>query len=186
MITGVLLLAAGQGRRFGSDKRFATLADGRTLLEATLDALADTGLPVLTCLRGVDPRAADLLASQQQTCVQLPESARGMGSTLAAAMGTVPPHWQGLLVALADMPYIQSITYRRVAEALQPGGIVVPCLEGRRGHPVGFARCWFDELARLDGDSGARSLLAGHAAQVELLAVTDAGIHRDVDTPDDL
>jgi molybdenum cofactor cytidylyltransferase len=185
-MTGVLLLAAGQGRRFGSDKRFAVLADGRSLLEATLCALCDSRLPVLTCLQEGDEQAAALLKSQQLDAIHVPQSVGGMGSTLAAGVAAVPSQWQGVLVALADMPYIMPTTYRQLAQSLEPDGIVVPQYMGKRGHPVGFARCWFDELSRLEGDSGARNLLKHHAGQVRVLSVTDAGIHRDVDTPADL
>lgn len=46
-------------------------------------------------------------------------------------------------------------TYRRIADALRSGAsIAAPVCGGRRGHPVGFARHWFDSLAGLQGDQG--------------------------------
>jgi molybdenum cofactor cytidylyltransferase len=60
----------------------------------------------------------------------------------------------------------------------------VPFYQGQRGHPVGFGAEHGEALRGLDGDTGARALLA--ANRVARLDLDDPGILRDVDTPDDL
>lgn len=57
---------------------------------------------------------------------------------------------------------------------------------GRQGHPVVFGRTFWPELMRLTGDEGARSVLRSHRDCCVLLEVDDAGVLRDVDTPDAL
>jgi molybdenum cofactor cytidylyltransferase len=50
MTVGVIVLAAGRARRFGSDKRQALLPDGLQVLEALLGQINESGLPILVCL----------------------------------------------------------------------------------------------------------------------------------------
>ena len=73
-----------------------------------------------------------------------------------------------------------------MAGALAPHRICVPTWRGRRGHPVGFGKAYFDALRGLSGDRGARALLEVHADAVVAVPVEDAGILQDVDTREDL
>jgi len=95
----------------------------------------------------------------------------------------------GWIVALGDMPFIASATFAAVARALREGALIaapVHRTSDARGHPVGFSRSLYDELAGLDGDEGARSVVAHHRGDVSLIVVDDAGVTRDIDTPRDL
>ncbi|MET0442876.1 MAG: NTP transferase domain-containing protein, partial [Casimicrobiaceae bacterium] len=64
--------------------------------------------------------------------------------------------------------------------------IAAPEFDGRRGHPVAFSRRHGVALAGLEGDEGARAILAAHKASIRMLAVADAGVVRDVDRRDDI
>lgn len=185
MKVGVLLLAAGRGTRFGSDKRRARLPDGMPLLERSIANLAATGLPLRVALGPGDDALAQALAARGVETLRCTDAARGMGATLAAAVGQLPA-WDAVLVALGDMPWLRPASITAVAEAAAPDGICVPCHHGRRGHPVAFGARFLPELAVLDGDRGARELLLRHAAAVREVPVDDPGILRDVDRPADL
>jgi len=65
-------------------------------------------------------------------------------------------------------------------------GIAPPAYRGARGHPVGFSRKFFDELAALHGDQGARELLQRHAQSLIVRDTDDPGVLRDIDRPSDL
>jgi molybdenum cofactor cytidylyltransferase len=63
---------------------------------------------------------------------------------------------------------------------------VAPYFRGRRGHPVGLAGSFFDELIELGGDQGARELLKRNERKLVKIPLGDPGVIRDIDTPDDL
>lgn len=186
MTTGVLLLAAGRGRRFGSDKRRAVLADGRTLLGSCTDTLQRATLPFIVCLGVNDKALAEELAGRGVPWMQCANSERGMGHTLSDAMSGIPANWSGVLIALADMPWIRPETYRALAERLSEETIVVPVYHGVPGNPVGFGRNFFPLLRQLGGDRGARGLVTRFPASVVELPCEDEGIRQDVDTPETL
>lgn len=185
MTVGILGLAAGRSRRFGSDKRMALMPDGQRLIDGFVTQAISSGLPLLICIDKDDHPLATLLAQRQIDFHRCDNATEGMGATLAEGVAQLRD-WDGVLIALADMPWVQAETYRAVAEQLRPEGICVPVYRGRRGHPVGFGRSFFAPLTKLQGDAGARQLLAQHAATLTELAVADAAIFRDVDLPSDL
>jgi molybdenum cofactor cytidylyltransferase len=185
-----LLLAAGSGSRFGGDKLLATLADGRPLASAALSALAAGVDHVIAIVRPGDAALEALLGKSGALVAVCPDAAEGIGASLACGVGEVQrrfPEAQGAIIALADMPWLSSSTVASVATALRRGAsLAAPTHRGTRGHPVAIGARYFAELQTLSGDEGAKKLLAAHAAEIELIAVDDPGVLRDVDTQSDL
>ena len=185
MNVGILVLAAGRAARFGSDKRLARLPCGRRVIDATCASVRDSGLPFLVCLGTLDALVAETLNDQQIPRFGCSRAAEGMGASLAEGARNIPG-WSGVLVALADMPWIRPDTYRNVAARVVGNRIVVPVCSGQRGHPVGFGSEFYPELAALGGDTGARHLLRIHSGSVIEVPVADPAILRDIDTAGDL
>lgn len=184
-ITG-LLLAAGQGRRFGADKLLQPLADGTPVAVAAARALKSACPDSLAVLRPEQDVLAALLEAEGLTVVRCAAARYGMGHSLAAGVAA-SADTDGWLVVLADMPCIGVPTLRRVAEAVAGGAaLAAPTYAGRRGHPVGLAARWKDALLALEGDEGARAILRQHAALLQTLETDDPGVLQDVDTPADL
>ncbi|MEM1114268.1 MAG: nucleotidyltransferase family protein [Pseudomonadota bacterium] len=182
---GVLLLAAGRARRFGSDKRFATLSDGRSMFETTLDTLQRSTLPLRVCVAPEDTAGLNLLAERSVEALVCDRAEEGMGAVLAQGAAAVAD-WHGVLVALADMPWISVNTYQRVAAGLGGRRIHRPVWRGRGGHPMGFGRAYFDQLISLSGDVGGKDIVRRHKDNIVDVVLEDVGILQDVDRPDQL
>ena len=181
-----LLLAAGRGTRFGSDKLLHPLADGTPLAVAAARTLRAACPRCIAVLRPEQTVLAGRLGAEGLETVFASAAVAGMGYSLAAGVAASPdaPGW---LIALADMPFLRVETICAVAAAMADGAsLAAPVLNGRRGHPVGFATRWRDELLGLTGDEGARALLARHRERIVPIATDDAGVLRDVDVPGDL
>jgi len=181
-----LLLAAGQGRRFGSDKLLHPLADGQPLVTASARHLAASTDHAIALVRPGQPALCTVLAGSGLAVVEVANAAAGMGVTLAAGVRAAAQA-AGWVVALGDMPQVQPETLRQIRDALRAGAaIAAPYYHGRRGHPVGFDRRWYRALSALNGDTGARQLLQVHSAAITPIVVNDPGCLWDVDTPQDL
>lgn len=180
-----LVLAAGRGRRFGSDKRLARLPSGQTLLAATLARVLEVFERVLVVLRaeddpqrlGVDSRVRVVRAAQAEN---------GMGSSLAAGIAALDEEGQAVAVLLGDMPWIEAATLRALAGEAHPGRIVLPVFQGERGHPVIFGRDFWPALAQVSADQGGRLVVDGNPHACLWVEVGDAGVSRDVDLPGDV
>lgn len=192
---GCILLAAGQSRRFGGDKRQARLASGATLLEASLKRYRRVFDDLILVLRPDEAGPTGV----QALVVQARDAALGMGHSLAAgAHEARVRHWSGAFVALADMPFVTTNTLVTLKQTLQehldaarPTVVVQPVLRAsdgtdQPGHPVGFSADLLPELEALQGDSGARDVVRRHAQHRVIVRVADTGVLLDVDRPDQL
>lgn len=185
MIVGILL-AAGESRRFGAKKLLHPLADGTPMALRSAQNMAAALARTVAVVFPGDAALADIFARVPVEVRECERSHEGMGASLACGVRAASDA-SGWIVALADMPFIQAHTIRTVAQALDAGAkIVAPVHDGRRGHPVGFARDYYGELAALGGDEGARRIVERDRKRVVLVPVTDVGIHRDIDTQADL
>ena len=150
----------------------------RHLVQAIPDSIA--------VVRSANSRLARLLRAEGLRIAVCRDAAKGMGHTLAAGV-RASTGATGWVVALADMPGILPETVARVAQALRDGGIIVaPRYRGQRGHPVGLARRFHEDLLALKGEAGARAIVAANPDRVTLIDVDDPGVTKDIDTPADL
>lgn len=178
-----ILLAAGRGRRFGSDKRLQSLADGTPMVLASARHLAAVCPRSIVVIRPDDTALAGLLAEAGLATVICQAAEQGMGHSLAAGVAASADA-AGWLVALADMPYIQPASYRAVLDAMRGGATLArPIHDGRPGHPVGFAAEHRGTLLALTGDQGGKAILEAHRAALVACPVVDPGVLKDVDLP---
>lgn len=187
MIAGILL-AAGQGRRFGDHSKLVTpLADGTPVVQAAARSLLGGGLDrCLAVVRPGDEEVARIMRGVGLEVMPCSASDRGMGASLAAGVAA-SRQADGWVIALGDMPWIAPGTVKAVAGALRDGAwLAAPSHEGKGGHPVGFGAELGDELRGLDGDAGARGVVMAHRPYLVQIPVVDPGVLRDVDRPGDL
>lgn len=181
-----ILLAAGQGSRFGGGKLIARLAGGAALgVQAARNLKA--ALPEsLAVIRPDDVALAQMLDAEGISVELCAHAHEGMGVSLAHAIRACG-NADGWVVALADMPLIAPSTITKIADALRGGALIAaPTYAGQRGHPVGFAGALGPRLCGLSGDAGARDLLRAEADQVVLIEVNDPGVVADIDTREQL
>lgn len=181
-----LLLAAGAGTRFGGAKLLHPLEDGVAIAAHAARNLLAAGLDVTAVLRPGDFPLSDMLEQEGCHVTFCADAARGMGHSLAHGVGAVRDA-AGWLVALADMPRIRAETLGQVKAALDAGALIAaPAYRGERGHPVGFGARLREELLRLSGDNGARTLIERHRDAVTLVDCDDPGTILDIDRRADL
>src|SRR5207237_726496 len=126
------------------------------------------------------------LAGLKVTFARNLDSAGGLAASVKAGIVAVPAKADGAIVCLGDMPLIDAKLIDRLIEAFEPDRghlIAVPVSDGKRGNPVLWSRRFFRELMTLDGDIGARHLIAKHAEAVAEVVVEGDGAFLDIDTP---
>jgi molybdenum cofactor cytidylyltransferase len=187
MIAG-LLLAGGASRRFGSNKLVAPL-DGRPVVRWSAEALAgvvdETWVVVPT--DSAEVRAA--LDGLPVRWVENPLAHLGMASSIRAGIAAIPATAEAVVLTLADQPLIDAEVIRRAVAAWRAAPArrvaVIGSYTDGRGHPAVFGAELFPALLALDGDRGARDLLASLGDAVVAVDVNSAR-PIDVDTPEAL
>lgn len=184
----IVILAAGTARRFGALKQLQTIA-GISLLRRAAQTALHTGLRVLIVTGAEPERVGAELHDLPLHLLHNPNWARGMGGTLALAARTLvaaSPAPDAVLVLLADQPLVNSSDLAALLHEHQthPTSIIAADYGERIGPPCLFPSAYFDALAALDGDHGARALLQANRDAVRALPMPHAAL--DVDTPEDL
>ena len=186
MNINAILLAAGSGSRFGGDKLLHPLVDGIAIGAHAARNLIASGLNVVAVVKPGDVPLSEMLEREGCRVTVCPRAARGMGASLACGVGACQGA-DGWLIALADMPLIKSSTIAALVRELEAGkDLIAPTYRGQRGHPVGFGRRFGVQLAALDGDAGARDIIAAHKGELALIECDDPGILQDIDRKDDI
>ena len=183
-----ILLAAGRGRRFdpsGMDnKLLQPLENGEPVVAASAKILLSVLPQVLAIVRPGAEELAALLRRMGCEVAECMTAEEGMAASLVHGLALAPDA-AGWVIALGDMPYVQSSTIVALRDALDAGAdIAIPVFQSRRGNPVAFSRRHLPSLMALRGDRGARDLLRAYPA-VEV-STKDAGIHRDIDIASDI
>lgn len=189
MRVAALVLAAGQSRRMGYNKLLVPLESGKLVIQQTIDTILDTpAWPVIVVTGYHSVQLTAAIGEKSVICIFNPNYGCGMSSSLKTGLVGIPDDTQAVLVALGDMPWIETETIIKLLAAHRLDGMAVcrPVYRGQHGHPVLWPRRYFEEMGQLTGDIGARSLLETHAHQVLEVTVNDPGVLLDIDTQADL
>ena len=185
-----VVLAAGRGTRMGGPNKLLQEIQGTAVVRRVVEAaLASPARPVIVVTghdaTGVEAALADLPVR----FVQNDAYAQGMSGSVRAGIAAVPPEAPGAVLLLADMPLVGADAIAALIRQFAPAQgrlVVVPVGQGKRGNPVLWSRRFFADLASLQGDVGARHLIAAHPEAVCEVELDGEGIFLDVDTPDAL
>ena len=185
-----LVLAAGRSTRMGGPNKLLEEINGKPLVRIVAEqALASRASPVIVVTGHQRERVERVLAGLPVTVVHNPDFADGLSTSLKAGIKAVPPDADGAIVTLGDMPQVSAKLIDRLIAAFDPERgalVVIPTIDGKRGNPVLWARRFFSDLLAVEGDIGARHLIAGYAEAVAEVAIEDAAALTDIDTPEAL
>jgi molybdenum cofactor cytidylyltransferase len=182
-----IILAAGRSTRMGGPNKLLAELGGKPLVRTvTEQALASKAEGVIVVTGHQAELVEKALAGLDVKLVRNPDFAQGLASSVKAGVAAVPGDVDGAVICLGDMPMISAPLINHLIEAFAPDRgnlIAVPVNDGRRGNPVLWSRRFFNELMTLDGDIGARHLIAKHSEAVAEVPVEGFGAFLDIDTP---
>jgi CTP:molybdopterin cytidylyltransferase MocA len=178
-----LLLAAGASRRFGSPKALARFR-GHTLVERSAALLRPVCPAGILVVSGAEDQLLRKLLGAEVPVVHNPHWAAGMAASLACGIRNLPAA-DAVLVLPCDLPAVTEEDLGRLAAAWQaaPDRVAAAGWDGHQGPPAIFPRSRWPALLALQGDQGARGLLA---LEPRLVRVPMPNAALDVDTPEDL
>lgn len=187
----IVILAAGKGRRFGGDKLLAEI-NGLPMYKHMLkkvQAFSSFQTYIVTGDRTIaDSAAAYGVRPVWNDRPELGVS-RSVRLGLEAALNGAGTgnDLKGILFSVCDQPAVGISTIQRIFNEamLHPGSIVCAGCNGERGNPVFWDRMFFDELRKLEGDTGGKQVMEQYSEKIRIVE-TDEKELRDIDTQYDL
>ena len=163
----VIYMAAGQSRRYGSNKLLSTWGD-RPLYRHGLDTLreairdrSDCHLLVVSCWEEIEAFAR----GQGIDCIDCPDSHLGVSYTIRAGIRACEPLEEGdyLCFCVADQPMLCVGSVRHLLDAAAEHPLTAGLMaDDTPGNPTLFAACLAEELCALEGDRGGRAVMRRH------------------------
>jgi molybdenum cofactor cytidylyltransferase len=182
-----LVLAAGQGTRFGPEPKLLARLDGKPIVRHAAEAaLASKADPVLVVVGHRAEEVEAALVDLPVAFVRNPHYAEGLSTSLKAGLTQCPACADAAIVVLGDMPLVGPTLIDALIGAWDgSAAAVVPTFGGRRGNPVLLSRVLAPALAALEGDQGAGPILRRRSDVLEV-PVDDGSVLMDVDTAEAL
>ena len=164
-----LILAAGESSRFGSPKQ-NVLYKNRTLLNYIKEQLnVDFVDKVYIVLGAYATEIISQCELQQSEYIIFNDWKQGMGSSLAYACKTIlsVENFDALLVTLSDLPLVTSKDYlQMIYRFISNSDIVATKSKNYLGVPAIFGSYYFNEIIKLNGETGARQIIKNHIETV--------------------
>jgi molybdenum cofactor cytidylyltransferase len=182
-----VILAGGESRRMGSPKALL-IHNNRTFVDHLLEITRHPkiGLQRVVLGAGAEPIQARLNLEPAHVVVN-PDWDKGQLSSIQAAIRSLAgERVDGMLLCLVDHPLITSALVNELVEAFYRGGksVVLPVFQGRRGHPVIFAKTLFYELLAAPLEKGARAVVWNHPDDVEEVPTEEQGAVLNLNDPE--
>ena len=184
---GIVILAAGEARRFGACKQLA-LFHTKPLLQHVIDAalpLRPTRIVVMTGKYHEAIAAAnDEGVVTGAELIYNPDWSSGMSSSIRFGCELLYDDCDQLLVLLADQVLVSTSELETLIAQAVDGSSACAGFSGTVGPPAVFSRAWYPDLLTLNAENGAKKLLTDPAKQVTIVPMKSAGW--DIDSKDDL
>jgi CTP:molybdopterin cytidylyltransferase MocA len=181
-----IILSGGASRRMGSPKALLSY-QGRPFLEHLLDVAKHPKIGVRRIVLGADaePIAKEVNLSSDEIVIN-DEWEKGQLSSIHAALRSLPPQTDGIILLLIDHPLISAPLVGELVESFYASRkpIVLPVYEGRRGHPVIFSSAVYQELMNAPLETGARSVVWAHAGEIQIVQTGEEGCVLNLNDPD--
>lgn len=181
----LILLAAGNSRRFGSNKLLHHIGGApmyahtlRLLKEAAALLEMDTGITVVTQYDEIGEAARTAGAR----VLYNPHPEEGISSSLKIGLKANRTA-DACLFAVADQPWLSSGTVVSLAALFLDSGKGMACVsaDGKLGNPCIFSRKYYPELMELCGDIGGKHVITAHRNDTAVLELENAKELIDID-----
>ena len=184
---GIVILAAGEARRFGACKQLAEFQN-KPLLQHVLDAALALPYKRLIVVTGkydqeIKKAFEDGLVSGAEQ-VYNPDWPEGMSSSIRLGCQLLASDCDQILVLLADQILVSTDELHSLIDGTDGTGIACAGFSGTVGPPALFGSAFYPELLSLDAESGAKRILTNPKNHVRVVPMVSAGW--DIDTPEDL
>lgn len=185
MTFSAVILAAGESSRFGGNKLLQPFG-GSTIIQTVVNKLSHPAIQDILIITGAYADAISAaVRGPKIRCILNGHFALGMSSSIRLAAAHVPPNVDAVVIAPGDMPVFDGDTVAKLLGRFEPGSIVIPRFEGKKGHPVVLDRRIFGECLTFEGEKILYGVIEQHAAHIGYADVTDEGVLRDIDTRED-
>ena len=178
---GCVVLAAGNGERFGENK-LSAVVEGKTLMERALEAVPADRLSAVCVVTQYDEVEA-LAKRFGFRCLRNTHPEQGLSRSVRLGTEALQKDCAAIVYLVSDQPLLRRESVAALVDFCRahPGRIIGAAHNGVRGNPCVFPRKYYPELCALTGDRGGRAVVRSHEDDLLLFEIEKREL-TDVDT----
>jgi len=182
-----IILAAGEGKRFGGNKALAKI-DEISFLEKIANSLKEIGCNPIVVVIGSVTEPIIKEAKRLRIGYAINDNWKdGQFSSLQKGLKEIKNDVSGALITLVDHPLVKYETYNSLKDKFSQSSrnIFIPLYNLRRGHPIVVPSEAINEIIETKNNITLRDILKTHESMIETFPCEDSGILKDIDTKEE-
>ena len=186
-----IIMASGKSKRMGTNKLLLEYR-GITFIENTLEKVLNENfyeLAIVISDKKVRKKCQDYIKKSEKDekkiyIVDNKKSEKGQSESIKIGLKTLGK-CDGYMFFSCDQPFLTSDTIKKILQNFKTKGITIPEYNGKRSLPVIFGENFKDELLKLEGDTGGKTVISNHQDKIKIVEIENPYEGKDIDTKED-
>lgn len=186
-----IIMASGKSKRMGTNKLLLEYR-GITFIENTLEKVLNENfyeLAIVISDKKVRKKCQDYIKKSEKDekkiyIVDNKKSEKGQSESIKIGLKTLEK-CEGYMFFSCDQPFLTSNTIKKILQNFKTKGITIPEYNGKRSLPVIFGENFKDELLKLEGDTGGKTVISNHQDKIKIVEIENPDEGKDIDTKED-
>ena len=186
-----IIMASGKSKRMGTNKLLLEYR-GMTFIENTLKKVLKENFyefAIVISDKKVKKKAQDYMKNLETDekkihIIDNKKSEKGQSESIKMGLKTLGK-CDGYMFFSCDQPFLTSDTIKKILQNFKTKGITIPEYNGKRSLPVIFGENFKDELLKLEGDTGGKTVISNHQDKIKIVEIENSDEGKDIDTKED-
>ena len=186
-----IIMASGKSERMGTNKLLLEYR-GMTFIENTLEKVLKENFyefAIVVSDKKVKRKVQDYIKNLETDekkiyIVDNKKSEKGQSESIKIGLKTLGK-CDGYMFFSCDQPFLTSDTIKKILKNFNPERITIPEYNGKSSLPVIFGENFKEELLKLEGDTGGKTVISNHPDKIRTVEIENSDEGKDIDTKED-
>ena len=179
-----ILLAAGESKRMVDENKLIKKYKSIPLIKHAVSNVLNSPIDELIIVLGYQKEAIEKIIEENKKIkfIANPNFESGIASSIKKGLDSLSKETEAFFICLGDMPNVNKEIYNQLINASfgnKDKEIFVPYYQERQANPILFSKKMKDEIQKIEGDFGAKKIIADNEKKVFKLSTQDKGVITD-------
>ena len=179
-----ILLAAGQSKRMGGENKLTKETQGVPLIKHSVKNILTSSVDELIIVLGYQKEIIEKIIDKNEKIkfVFNKNFESGMASSIKIGLDNLSEETEIFFICLGDMPNVDKEIYNQLINLSfnnKDKEIFVPYYQEKQANPILFSKKMRSKIKKIEGDFGAKKIIAEHEKKVFKLSIQNKGVITD-------
>ena len=185
-----ILLAAGESKRMVDENKLIKKYKSIPLIKHAVSNVLNSPIDELIIVLGYQKKSIEKIIGENKKIkfIVNPNFENGIASSIKKGLDSLSKETEAFFICLGDMPNVNKEIYNQLINASfsnKDKEIFVPYYQERQANPILFSKKMKEEIQKIEGDFGAKKIIADNEKKVFKLSTQDKGVITDFNNIND-